>query len=265
MKVFSNGKWEKMSGNADDESKSDNYENYNWERKTSFDLATLKLAVADGNLEKYGLKVGDQTTINGHTYVIAGLNPMCSGGSPLWSNVNHVGLICIPGTMTTWNASGYTYTGANDRGEGYANSDLHYYLTNTVLPLAETDLGADNILSHPCMLTNTVNKTGYNRCGSATGCSSNYIMVDDVKIVALSEMQVYGGTVWSSSGYDTGEACQQLEVFQKYKAPAIFNYEYTWLRDIVTVDTAAFVGADGVAGCYSPFQEFRVSGLILFH
>ena len=32
-------------------------------RLTDFDLSVLKQAVADGNLEKYGLKVGDQKTI----------------------------------------------------------------------------------------------------------------------------------------------------------------------------------------------------------
>lgn len=45
-------------------------------RLTDFSLSTLQQAVADQNLEKYGLKVGYQKTINGRTYVIAGLNPM---------------------------------------------------------------------------------------------------------------------------------------------------------------------------------------------
>lgn len=65
-------------------------------RKTDFDLSVLKQAVADGNLEKYGLKPGDQKTINGHTYVIAGLNPMKGTSTPYRVTANHVGLIVIP-------------------------------------------------------------------------------------------------------------------------------------------------------------------------
>ena len=105
----------------------------------------LKAAVADGNLAKYDLKVGDQKTINGHTYVIADLNPMKGTSAPYTVTVNHVGLIVIPHTTTKWNASGNTSTGADGRGAGYLNCDLHYYLKNTVLPMVNTDLGSTNI------------------------------------------------------------------------------------------------------------------------
>lgn len=236
-----------------------------WARKTSFNLATLKQAVAAGSLEKYGLKVGDQTTINGHTYVIAGLNPMRGATTPYCINANHVGLIVIPHTTTAWNASGNTSTGAGGRGAGYKNCDLQYYLTNTVLPMCNTDLGSANILSHYCLLGNTINASGTNRMGAASGCTSGWEWVPDIKIVALSEMQVYGGTVWSSSGFDTGEACQQLEVFQKYKNTAIFGSEYPWLRDVVSASYAALSYHTGDA-TYDPVSLANyVAGLIMFN
>ena len=236
-----------------------------WARKTSFDLATLKSAVAAGSLEKYGLKVGDQTTINGHTYVIAGLNPMRGTTTPYCINTNHVGLIVIPHTTQAWNASGNTSTGAGGRGAGYKNSDLHYYLTNTVLPMCNTDLGSANILAHSCLLGNGINTTGTNKMGAATGCTSGWEWVPDIKIVALSEIQVYGGTVWSSSGFDTGEACQQLEVFQKYKNTAIFGSEYIWLRDVVSASSAAFSNDSGRADYYTVGLAYYVAGLIMFN
>ena len=74
-------------------------------RLTDFDLAVLKQAVADQNLEKYGLRVGDQKTINGHTYVIAGLNPMKGTSTPYRLTQNHVGLIVIPHVTQKWNES----------------------------------------------------------------------------------------------------------------------------------------------------------------
>ena len=232
-------------------------------RLTNFDLATLKAAVAAQNLEKYGLKPGDYKTINGRDYVIAGLNCM-KGTHSYTCTENHVGLIVIPHTTQKWNESGNTYTGADSRGAGYKNSDLHYYLKNTLLPLVESDLGASNLLGHSKMLSNAVNQNGYNRFGEATGCSSGWAWESNCKICALSEMQVYGGTIWSSSGFDTGEACQQLEVFRRYKFTDIFGNEYPWLRDVVSASLAAFCGGAGVAANDPASHATSVAALILF-
>lgn len=235
-------------------------------RKTDFDLAVLKQAIAEGNLAKYGLKVGDQKTINGYTYIIADLNPMKGTVTPYRLTQNHVGLIVIPHVQHAWNSSGRTDTGADSRGAGYKNCDLHDYLKNTVLPHAKNDLGAANLLAHSKLLTNAVNTTGYNRFGKAEGCSSSWEWVSDQYISALSEVQVYGSIVWSSSGYDTGEACRQLEVFKKYSHTEIFGSEYPWLRDIVSVTRASLAGSYGWAYCATvSVSGFWVAGLLLFH
>lgn len=233
-------------------------------RQSNFDLAVLKQAVADQNLEKYGLKVGDYKTINGHDYVIAGLNPMKGTSTPYRLTENHVGLIVIPHTTQKWNESGNTYTGADGRGAGYLNSDLHYYLKNTLLPLVETDLGAANLLGHSKLLSNAVNQNGYNRFGEATGCSSNWTWEANCKICALSEVQVYGAAIWSSSGYDTGEACRQLDVFRHYNHTEIFGGEYPWLRDVVSASFAATAGSHGNAGSNAASYAYYVAALVLF-
>lgn len=221
-------------------------------RKTSFSLSVLKQAVAEQNLEKYGLKVGDQTTINGYTYVIAGLNPM-RGTHAYTCTSDHVGLIVIPHATQAWNASGNTSTGADSRGAGYMNSDLHYYLKNTVLPHVETDLGAANLLGHSKLLSNAV----------TDGKSSNWTWESNCKICALSEVQVYGSIVWGNM-YDVGEADQQLEVFQRYKHTAIFGNEYIWLRAVVSASDAALANSDGYAGASSASGADYVAALILF-
>ena len=117
-------------------------------------------------------------------------------------------------------------------------SMVAYYLKNTVLPMCNTDLGSTNLVSHNKLLSNAVNTTGYNRRGEASGCASSFAW-EDTKICALSEVQVYGAAIWSSSGFDTGEACRQLEVFQKYSHTEIFGNEYPWLRDVVSASYAA--------------------------
>ena len=224
-------------------------------RKTDFSLADLKAAVADGNLEKYGLRVGDYKTINGHDYVIAELNPMKGVTTPYRLTQNHVGLIVIPHTTQAWNASGNTTAGADNRGAGYLNSDLHYYLKNTLLPLVNTDLGAANLLGHSKLLSNAV----------ADGKSSNWTWEADCKICALSEVQVYGSRVWSSSPYDVGEACRQLEVFQRFSHTEIFGSEYPWLRDVVSASTAAYASHVGYADYTTASSAHCVAALILFN
>jgi len=244
-------------------------------RLTDFDLNTLKLAVAEQDLEKYGLRVGDEKTINGYTYVIAGLNPMKGTTTPYRLTDNHVGLIVIPHATQAWNASGNTYQSTNTystggtwttgaSAAGYANSDLHYYLTNTVLPHAQNDLGAANLLAHSKRYTNAVNTSGYNRFGDASGCSSSWAWYANQYICALSEIQVYGSIVWSSSGYDTGEACRQLDVFRHYNINEIFGVEYPWLRDVVSASIAAHVGYFGDADANPASNSHCVAALILF-
>lgn len=234
-------------------------------RLTDFSLDVLKQAVADQNLEKYGLQVGDQKTINGRTYVIAGLNPMKGTSTPYRLTTNHVGLIVIPHTTQKWNESGNTYTGSGGRGAGYANSDLHYYLTNTLLPLVQTDLGSGNLLAHSKLYGNAVNTTGYNRMGAASGCTSNWAWVANQYICALSEVQVYGSVVWSSSGFDTGEACRQLDVFRHFNHTEIFGSEYPWLRDVVSASIAAIANYAGDAAYATASFAYNVAALILFH
>lgn len=235
-------------------------------RKTDFSLTDLQAAVADQNLEKYGLHVGDQKTINGRTYVIAGLNPMKGTTTPYRLTQNHVGLIVIPHTTQAWNVSGNTSTGADGRGAGYKNCDLHHYLTSTLLPLVETDLGASNLLGHSKLLTNAVNTTAVNRMAtdSNKGASSGWEWVADCKICALSEVQVYGATVWSSSGHDTGEACRQLDVFRVYNHTEIFGGEYPWLRDVVSASYAAIASNRGDARDYPASYAYYVAALVLF-
>lgn len=234
------------------------------DRLTDFSLDDLHAAVTANSLAKYGLKVGDQKTINGRTYVIADLNTMKGTSTPYRITQNHVGLIVIPHTTQKWNASSNTYTGADGRGAGYANCDLHYYLVNTLLPLVKGDLGATNLIAHSKLLSKAVNQNGYNKRGEASGCSSAWDWVADQYICALSEVQVYGAAIWSSSGFDTGEACRQLEVFQKYSNTEIFGNENPWLRDVASVRFAADASNDGYAGYGAVEYKNYVAALILF-
>lgn len=240
---------------------------------------TLKSAIADQCLEKYGMKVGDyySVTHDGKTYnyVIAGLNTMKGTSTPYRLNINHIGIIVDTNDNHAWNKAGNTYTSQNSystggtwttgsSAAGYANCDLHYYLTNTVLPNVKTDLGSGNIKNHYKLYSTAVNTSGYNRFGGASGCASSWAWYVNQEICALSEVQVYGSTVWSSSGYDTGEACRQLDVFRVYNMNEIFEGRYPWLRDVASASFACFVNDNGLADRTDAHATYYVAALILF-
>ena len=239
---------------------------------------TLKSAIADKSLEKYGLKVGDYYTVthNGKTYnyVIAGLNTM-KGTHSYGLTVDHVGIIVDTNDTHAWNTSDSTSTSQNTHSKdgtwttgasdaGYASCDLQYYLEDTVLPNVETDLGSDNIKSHYKLYSDFINTSGYNRLGSDGGCSTIWAWYANQKICALSEVQVYGSIVWSSSGYDTGEACRQLDVFRVYNIDEIFEGRYPWLRDVASSSDACAVGDFGSASFSYASYTNCVAALILF-
>lgn len=73
----------------------------------------------------------------------------------------------------------------------------------------------------------------------------------------MSEMEVFGGTIWSSSGFDTGTAKNQLPIFRLNTADLI-NSEYYWLRDVASAEYFCFVGNFGDANYYSADYEFSL-------
>ena len=248
---------------------------------------TLKNAIADMSLEKYGMKVGDYITTS-HTidnsnitfdYIIAGFNIAKGNVEGYRLSADHIGIIVITSKTVPWNKGGRVSASTNHTlstggtwttgsGACYANSDLHYYLTNTVLPHVKTDLGSDNIKSHTKYYTNAINTSGYNRFGTATGCASGRNSYQNQQICALSEIQIYGSVVWGSSGYDVGEACRQLDVFRVYTMNEIFDWKYPWLRDIASRTTACQASDQGQAA--GDTTESKVSynrpavGLVIF-
>ena len=90
------------------------------------------------------------------------------------------------------------------------------------------------------LVSNAVNATGYNRFGSATGCANNWEWIS-AQAILMSEVEVYGATVWSSSGYDTGNANVQLPLFAFSKQAQNNRSAYWWLKDIA--NTARFCAA----------------------
>jgi hypothetical protein len=63
----------------------------------------------------------------------------------------------------------------------------------------------------------------------------------------MSEVEVYGSTVWSSSGYDTGTGCVQLPLFAFSKKAVNNRSAYYWLKDVASSAHFCLVDSNGSA------------------
>ena len=95
-------------------------------------------------------------------------------------------------------------------------------------------------------MSNAINATGYNRFGSATGCASGCEWIN-AQAILMSEVEVYGATVWSSSAYDTGNANVQLPLFAFSKQAQNNHSVYWWLKDIASADSFCIADDNGSA------------------
>lgn len=219
---------------------------------------TLSGAVRANDLAARGLKVGDYFTgKSGYTYHLADMDTFY-GGYNSYAVVaqHHAGIVVDTHTDDKWND-------AADTSNGYVSSKLHSLLVNTHLPVIRSDIAdltggdaADHLIAHSKLYSTNVQN----------GASSDWAWSSGQYISALTEMQVYGVTVWSSSGYDTGEAFRQLGVFAKFYPSLLFGNDAVWLRDVDSATGAAVLkNSGGIVGGYTSTDQLRVAGLILFH
>lgn len=101
------------------------------------------------------------------------------------------------------------------------------------------------VLTHKDLLTNATNATTPSMGGAGiAGASSGWAWYNTT-LCLMSEIQVYGSKVWSSSGYDTGCVNRQLALFKHdptalvCKAGGTGNAEasnriWWWLRDVAS-------------------------------
>lgn len=194
---------------------------------TASDLTALKTAISAGDFTGLNIKDGDTFSgASGFKYTLADYNHF-KGNVTQYSviNANHYAIVVDCMATTPWNSSGKA-TG------GYKGSTLRTYLRETALPNVVSDMQALNfsVLSRQCLESNTLDETGVNRWGKATGCTTSWEWLAE-QIIALSEPQVYGSVIAGSSFYDVGEANRQLNCFKEHSFMDIFDMKYPWLKE----------------------------------
>lgn len=145
---------------------------------------------------------------------------------------------------------------------GYYNSEMH----QTTLPCYVASLKAalnNHLLSHRTILPHAIGASIPSMAGAGLmGASSSWAW-ETVELQLMSEVQVYGSTVWSSSAYDVGCDNKLLPVF-KFINPIQFGRRDYWLRSVVSSTYFASCYYVGAASYSSASNALNVRPLILF-
>ena len=201
--------------------------------------------ISDGTFTD--LYVGDYIVANGITWRIAGFDMRYNKG---WGNTttdqtkyNHHAVI-VPDT----NLTGAQMNTSTTTSGGYVGSAMYITTLPTVLSTYITPVFGEHVLTYYEWLTNSVNTSAVNRTGSKhTGASNGWTGVGSRKVDLMNEVQVFGTTVWSSSGYEIGIDNVQFPLFRL--KPEFINKQgsWYWLRNVSTSSWFAFVHYSGIS------------------
>ena len=149
---------------------------------------------------------------------------------------------------------------------GYLNSYMQSTFLSGRVITALSGVGitiSDHLVNHKKLFTNSIKNNGINRCGAPNGCSNNWEWKDEY-ISLMSEIQLFGSIVWSSSGFDTGEANEKLAIFNFIRPNKLFGNKNIWLRDIASAaDFTDLSGYGDASALYASNVDFVPVPLIL--
>lgn len=140
---------------------------------------------------------------------------------------------------------------------GYVSSDMNQSVLGPVVAEGSIASGAtinqqlyyifgSHLKTVRSLLTTATSSSLYNRFGSAGGASSRQEW-QSVQTRLMSEIEVYGSIVFSSSGYDTGDANHQFELFRFSKSAVNNTSAYYWLKDAASSSAFCFCDSGGNA------------------
>ena len=207
-------------------------------------------------------RTGQNQTTGSQYVTIAGLDTMMNNGDQ-GNGVDYHHAVMVAGQ----GFSGIQHFGKSRMNEtnttegGYKASEMNRLVLGEVTSTGSTAAGATinqqlyaefgtHLKTTSEMVTNSINATGYNRFGSATGCASDWAWIS-AQAILMSEIEAYGSIVWSSAGYDTGNANRQLPLFAFSKEAQNNRTAYFWLKDIASANYFCVAAGDGAANRHS--------------
>ena len=203
-------------------------------------------------------RTGQYQTTGSQYVTIAGLDTMMNNGDQgSGVNYHHAVMVAGQGFGGTQHFGRSRMNATNTTKGGYKASEMNTLVLGEVTSTGSTAADAtinqqlyaefgSHLKTTRELMSNELNATGYNRFGSATGCASDWAWIS-AQAILMSEVEVYGATVWSSSGYDTGNANVQLPLFAFSKQAQNNRSAYWWLKNIASAAIFCFAGSYGDA------------------
>lgn len=211
-------------------------------------------------------------TVGSQYVTIAGLDTMMYNGEEgKYVNYHHAVMVPGQGFEGTQHFGRRAMNATNTTEGGYVGSAMDQSVLGAVVTEGSTESGAtinqqlyaefgSHLKTTDELLSNSINTTGTNRFGTADGCSNKWAW-GMRQAVLMSEVEVYGSIVWSSSGFDTGNARMQLPLFAHSRGAMNNRTSWYWLKDVASSaffcgcndgGYAWYGGAGGKWGCVRP-------------
>lgn len=191
-------------------------------------------------------KTGTYQTTGSKFVTIAGIDTMWGNGESDVISKHHLVMVPGQGFGGTQHFGCARMNAENNTIGGYKASEMNVETLGAVASSGSTAATAsinqqlyaefgEHLQTTKELVSNTLNASGINRFGGGSnlGCSSNWEWIS-VQTVIMSEVEVYGATVWSSSGYDTGNANRQLPLFAFSKQAQNDRTSNYWLKDVAS-------------------------------
>lgn len=198
--------------------------------------------------------------LNGTNWVtIASIGGLAHNGDNMDLTPNHLVMVPGKGLGGTQHFGRSRMNPTNTTEGGYKASEMNTTVLGAVATSGSTatdatinqqlyaEFGA-HLKKTRELVANKINATGMNRYGTANGCTNGWEWID-AQAILMSEVEVYGSTVWSSSGFDTGNANHQFELFANSKSAINCRSAWYWLKDVASASGFCFCGSLGSAGC----------------
>ena len=196
----------------------------------------------------------------GSQYVtIAGIDSLSGNGDNISMQYHHLVMVPGQGFGGTQHFGRSAMNNSNTTAGGYKGSVMNNTVIGPVTSSGSTAADAtinqqlyaefgSHLKTTRELISNGINQSGVNRFGDASGCSNNWEWVS-MQAILMSEVEVYGSAVWSSSGYDTGNANHQFELFANSKAAINNRSAYYWLKDVASASRFCHCDSYGNADC----------------
>lgn len=196
----------------------------------------------------------------GSQYVtIAGIDTMWGNGDNITMAYHHLVMIPGMGFGGTQHFGKSRMNPSNTTVGGYVGSEMYTTIIGDVTTSGLTDTTAtinqqlyaefgSHLKTTRELLSNSLNSTGNNRFGEAGGCSNRWDWYS-CQAVLMSEVEVYGSIVWSSSGFDTGIANKQLPLFANSKQAINNQSAWYWLKDVASASSFCSCSSLGFSNC----------------